>query len=66
MTPDDRHYGREAAKLNRKKEVYEQARQQNLCRWTLQTRNWEPIEFVRLNPEKKKPSTEGLCSEAAL
>jgi len=65
VTPDDRHYGREAAKLNKRKEVYEQARQRNPGRWTRQTRNWEPIEIVRLNPERKKSPDEELCSEAA-
>jgi len=65
VTPDDRHYGREAAKLNQRKEVYEQARQRNPCRWTRQTRNWEPVETVRLNPERTKVPEEDLCSEAA-
>jgi hypothetical protein len=65
VTPDDRHYGREAAKLNKRKEVYEQARQKNPGRWTRQTRNWAPIETVRLNPEKKRSPEEDLCDEAA-
>ena len=65
VTPDDRHYGRETAKLNKRKEVYEQARQKTPERWAQQTRNWEPVEIVRLNPERKRPSEEDLCSEAA-
>ena len=65
VTPDDRHYGQEASKLSKRKEVYEQARQKNPGRWTRQTRNWNPIKIVRLNPERKRPSEEGLCSEAA-
>jgi hypothetical protein len=65
VTPDDRHYGREAAKLNHRKEVYEQARQRNPGRWTRQTRNWEPVEIVRLNPERKRSPEEDLCDEAA-
>lgn len=65
VTPDDRHYGREAAKLSKRKEVYEQARQRNPGRWTGQTRNWEPIEIVRLNPDRKRSPEEDLCSEAA-
>jgi transposase InsO family protein len=65
VTPDDRHYGREQAILNKRKEVYAQARQKNPNRWTGQTRNWEPVEIVRLNPEKKGPSEEDLCSQAA-
>lgn len=65
VTPDDRHYGRETAKLNKRKEVYEQARQKTPERWAQQTRNWEPVEIVRLNPERKRPSEQDLCSEAA-
>jgi putative transposase len=65
VTPDDRHYGQEAAKLSQRKEVYEQARKKNPERWTQQTRNWNPVETVRLNPERKRPSEEDLCSNAA-
>lgn len=65
LTPDDRHYGREEAKLNKRREVYEQARHKNPGRWSRQTRNWEPIATVRLNPERKRPSEEDLCSKAA-
>ncbi len=65
VTPDDRHYGRESTKLSKRKAVYEQARQKNPCRWARKTRNWQPVEIVRLNPERKRPSEEDLCSEAA-
>ena len=64
-TPDDRHSGREIVKLGKRREVYEQARRKNPCRWTQQLRNWEPREAVRLNPERKRPSQEDLCSKAA-
>jgi putative transposase len=65
VTPDDRHSGREVAKLNKRKEVYELARQKTPHRWTGTTRNWDPIELVRLNPERKRTSKEVLRSEAA-
>ena len=65
VTPDDRHYGREEAKLSKRSDVYEQARQKNPGRWTRQTRNWNPVKIVRLNPERKRPSEEDLDSEAA-
>jgi hypothetical protein len=65
VTPNDRHYGQELTKLNKRKEVYEQARQKNPGRWTRQTRNWDQVETVRLNPEKKKSPEEDLCDEAA-
>ncbi|SHJ62296.1 Transposase InsO and inactivated derivatives [Malonomonas rubra DSM 5091] len=65
VTPDDRHYGQDTAKLKNRKNVYEQAREKNPERWARHTRNWTPIEIVRLNPERKRPSEEGLKSEAA-
>ena len=65
VSPDDRHYGREAAILNKRKEVYTQAQQKNPNRWSGKTRNWESIEIVRLNPAKKRPSEEDLCVKAA-
>lgn len=60
VTPDERHYRQEKAILDKRKEVYELARQKNPGRWTRQTRNWEPIEVVVLNPAPKRPSEEGL------
>lgn len=65
MTPDDRHCGRENSILNKRKEVYELARQKNPARWLRQTRNWEPIEAVLLNPAPKGPLEEGLRNRAA-
>jgi transposase InsO family protein len=65
VTPDDRHYRQETAILNNRKEVYAQARKRNPNRWSGQIRNWEPVEIVRLNPEKKRPSEENLCGKAA-
>ncbi len=65
VTPDDRHYGREIEILNRRERVYTQAQQRNPNRWTGSIRNWKPVAIVRLNPEKKRPSEEDLCKEAA-
>jgi transposase InsO family protein len=65
VTPDDRHYGQEIEILDKRKEVYSQARQKNPNRWSRHTRNWEPVEIVRLNPERKRPPEEDLCDEAA-
>jgi putative transposase len=58
VTPDERHYGKEKAILNKRKAVYELARQKNPNRWTSQTRNWEAIEVVILNPAPKRLSEE--------
>ncbi len=64
VTPDERHYGKEKTILDKRKEVYEQARRKNPNRWIRQTRNWEPIEIVILNPAPKRPSEEGLNKAA--
>jgi len=65
VTPDDRHYGREAAILDKRKAVYLQAQQRTPYRWTGQIRNWKPIAIVQLNPERNGPPEEALCDEAA-
>lgn len=66
VTPDDRHYGREQAILEKRHRVYQKARRRRPDRWTRQTRNWKPVRLVWLNPEKKKePSAIDLQQEAA-
>jgi len=62
VTPDDRHFGREKALLNSRRELYEKARQQNPNRWSKNVRNWEPVETVFLNPE---PTAEVILLAAA-
>jgi putative transposase len=52
VTPDDRHFGRSEEILAKRKEVYEEARRRNPSRWSRQTRNWDSIESVVLNPKK--------------
>jgi transposase InsO family protein len=51
VSPDDRHFGREAAILAQRRQVYEQARQRNPQPWAQKTRNWDPIAVVYLNPD---------------
>jgi len=53
VTPDDRHFGREEHILANRKKVYKKARNQNPNRWAKNTRNWNPVHRVWLNPEKK-------------
>jgi transposase InsO family protein len=66
VTPDDRHYGREPAILANRHRVYQKARQRRPDRWTKDTRNWNPVRLVFLNPEKnKEPSPHVLQQEAA-
>ena len=53
VTPDDRHYGREKHILANRKKVYQKARSRNPDRWSMQIRNWKPVDLVWLNPEKE-------------
>jgi len=57
VTPEARHSGQEVEILERRKEVYERARRRNPDRWSGPTRNWDRIETVALNPEKKTEET---------
>lgn len=52
VTPDDRHFGREDAILRHRKLVYERARRRNPSRWSGDTRDWNPVGTVVLNPER--------------
>ena len=51
VTPEERHTGREGALLRARHALYQRARQRTPERWSGPTRNWTPIEEVRLNPE---------------
>lgn len=50
VTPGERHEGRDAEILERRREVYEQARQRNPQRWARGVRDWTPAAEVVLNP----------------
>ncbi len=63
VTPEDRHSGREEKILSQRRRVYERARKRNPRRWSGAIRNWQPIETVYLNPEKKS-SQEDLPAAA--
>ncbi len=65
LTPASRHYGEEESILNKRKEVYEEARRERPIRWTLGIRNWDRITEVRLNPEKRSQESESSLQESA-
>lgn len=66
VTPKSRHEGRDEKILENRHEVYENAKLKNPLRWSGQTRNWNPITEVKLNPGKeKKPENEMLRKNAA-
>jgi len=50
VTPADRHAGRDAALLLRRRAVYARARRRTPARWSGAIRDWTPIPTVRLNP----------------
>jgi transposase InsO family protein len=54
VTPEDRHTGRDEAILAARQQTYEDARRRHPERWARNTRNWERVEVVTLNPEKDK------------
>ncbi len=61
VTPAQRHSGEDVGILEKRREVYEAAKQKNPNRWSGNTRNWDHIKQVWLNPEK--PSVEATQPE---
>lgn len=53
VTPGQRHSNLDQSLLASRTEVYEQAKQRNPKRWSRNVRNWEYIDEVTLNPDKK-------------
>ena len=64
VTPGQRHRGEHIALLEQRKHVYEEAKQRHPERWSRQTRNWEPVGTVSLNPQKQIPKMQEV-KEAA-
>jgi len=54
ITPAQRHRGEDTQILNKRREVYETAKQRTPNRWSGDIRNWQPITEVNLNPDKGK------------
>lgn len=52
VTPADRHRGADHERLTHRKMVYERAKRQTPRRWSGNTRNWEVVGPVSLNPGK--------------
>jgi len=58
VTPAQRHAGEDAEILANRHAVYQAARKRNPERWSGDTRDWSPIEEVRLNPERATANSE--------
>ncbi|WNG56505.1 transposase [Archangium gephyra] len=57
VTPDDRHFGREAQLLAQRNQVYQRARRRYPERWRGNTHDWTPVGPVRLNPSPHSTPT---------
>ena len=53
VTPAQRHEGLDAALLQKRIAVYEAAKQARPERWSGDTRNWQHVSVVHLNPDQK-------------
>jgi len=53
VTPAQRHEGLDAALLQKRVAVYEAAKQARPERWSGDTRNWQHVSVVHLNPDQK-------------
>ncbi len=54
VTPDSKHRGEDVEILRKRNEIYLQAKAKNPNRWSRNTRNWNPVAFVKLNNLKIK------------
>jgi hypothetical protein len=54
VTPNQRHDGLDIEILAKRKELYQQKRNEHPERWSKRERNWQPIGVVELNPEQYK------------
>jgi putative transposase len=52
VTPDERHFGRDAAVLEARRQLYARARRRHPERWSAEARDWTPIAEVYLNPHR--------------
>jgi putative transposase len=70
VTPAQRHAGLDAALLSQRDALFKKARQAHPERWSGDTRNWEPVTIVHLNPahnvtRKQQPQASNAPLERA-
>jgi len=63
VSPAQRHAGEDQTILAARHDLYLRAREQNPARWSGNTRNWNPIGPVTLNPERDSVIKTGLPEE---
>lgn len=62
VTPGARHRCEDQHQLAYRKAVYEQAKRNNPKRWSGETRNWEAVGAVPLNPGKRQEIERNQCA----
>lgn len=65
VTPAQRHNGEEEGILEKRRQVYELARKQRPERWSENTRNWDAVGEVWLNPPKELRAEDQQILKAA-
>lgn len=65
VTPDQRHCGEDKLILKERERVYQAAKQKHPQRWSGDTRNWDPVKEVWLNPPKEHQAERDQQSKAA-
>jgi transposase InsO family protein len=65
VTPSQRHRGEDRALLRQRDELYKSARRRQPERWSGQTRNWNPVTEVWLNPPREHQTEKVQNSKAA-
>jgi putative transposase len=60
VSPQQRHTGEDQAILAARHALYTQAKECNPARWSGNTRNWQPIGAVTLNPERDSVISEHI------
>jgi transposase InsO family protein len=63
VTPGQRHEGLDENLLVKRKALYETARAKNPQRWSGDTRNWQRVQTVRLNPDKAETNYNPITKE---
>lgn len=65
VTPQSKHEGKDVDILNARVKIYERAKTRNPDRWSQNTRNWNPVTEVYLNPTKQMREEMKGASEIA-
>lgn len=55
VTPAERHANLDTELLQKRANVYEEAKKRHPERWSGATRNWQPVRVVHLNPDQRVP-----------